>query len=57
MGSEEDGVSPAYLKKSDHKVRIPLIGTTESLNVSVAASILIYEAVKQRTMATLDAAK
>ncbi len=52
MGSEEDGVSPAYLKKSNHKVRIPLKGTTGSLNVSVAAGVLIYEAVKQRTLAT-----
>ncbi len=52
MGSEKDGVSPAYLKKSNHKVRIQLKGTTESLNVSVAAGVLIYEAVKQRTLAT-----
>jgi len=50
MGSEEDGVSPAYLKKCNHKVRIPMNGTTDSLNVSVAAGILIYEAIKQRTL-------
>jgi 23S rRNA (guanosine2251-2'-O)-methyltransferase len=52
MGSEEDGVSPAYLKKCNHKVRIPMNGTTDSLNVSVAAGILIYEAVKQRIVAS-----
>jgi 23S rRNA (guanosine2251-2'-O)-methyltransferase len=51
MGSEEDGVSPAYLKKTDHKVRIPIMGTTESLNVSVATGILVFEAVKQRILA------
>jgi 23S rRNA (guanosine2251-2'-O)-methyltransferase len=51
LGSEEDGVSPAYLQKSSFKVRIPLSGATGSLNVSVAAGILIYEAVKQRTLA------
>nr|NQU94515.1 RNA methyltransferase [Bacteroidota bacterium] len=48
MGSEEDGVSPAYLKKSDKLVKIPMKGKTESLNVSVAAAVLIYEAVRQR---------
>jgi len=52
MGSEEDGVSPAYLKKCNHKVMIPMQGSTESLNVSVAAGILIYEAVKQRIVAS-----
>jgi len=51
MGSEEDGVSPAYLKKTDLKVKIPINGSTESLNVSVAAGVLIYEVVKQRTLA------
>ena len=51
MGSEEDGVSPAYLKKTDHKVRIPIIGATESLNVSVATGVLVFEAVKQRILA------
>lgn len=48
MGSEEDGVSPEYLKLSDLKVRIPLQGSISSLNVSVAAGILLFEAVKQR---------
>ncbi len=49
MGSEEDGISPAYLKKADRKIKIPILGKTESLNVSVAAGILIYEIVKQRS--------
>ncbi|MFP4469392.1 MAG: 23S rRNA (guanosine(2251)-2'-O)-methyltransferase RlmB [Bacteroidales bacterium] len=48
MGSEEDGVSPAYLKKCDHELRIPITGQTESLNVSVAAAIVVYEALRQR---------
>jgi len=48
MGSEEDGISPAYLKKSDHQVRIPMVGKTTSLNVSVASAIMIFEAVRQR---------
>jgi 23S rRNA (guanosine2251-2'-O)-methyltransferase len=37
-----------YLKICDKMVKIPVLGEIESLNVSVAASILIYEAVKQR---------
>jgi len=48
MGSEEDGVSPEYLKLADAKVKIPLYGSISSLNVSVAAGILLFEAVKQR---------
>jgi len=49
LGSEEDGVSPAYLKKVDNQVKIPIMGVTGSLNVSVAAAIMIYEVVRQRT--------
>ncbi len=48
MGSEEDGISPEYIRMSDYKVSIPIIGEIESLNVSVACGVLIYEAVKQR---------
>lgn len=48
MGSEEDGVSPEYLKRSDHLVKIPMYGKIESLNVSVAAGVLIYEVVRGR---------
>jgi len=48
MGSEEDGISPEYLKLSDVKTRIPISGTVKSLNVSVAAAILTYEAIRQR---------
>ncbi|MBX7093585.1 MAG: 23S rRNA (guanosine(2251)-2'-O)-methyltransferase RlmB [Flavobacteriales bacterium] len=48
MGSEEDGISGEYLKLSDEKVKIPMIGNIESLNVSVAAGMIMYEAVRQR---------
>jgi len=50
MGSEEDGISPEYLKKSDSKAKIPLLGEISSLNVSVATGIILYEAVKQRLL-------
>lgn len=48
MGSEEDGVSQEYLKRSDAMVKLPVLGEIESLNVSVAAGIVLYEVVKQR---------
>jgi 23S rRNA (guanosine2251-2'-O)-methyltransferase len=48
MGSEEDGVSPAYLKMSDEMARIPMNGEINSLNVSVATGIMLFEAVRQR---------
>jgi len=50
MGSEDEGISPAYLKKCDHQVSIPMKGQTASLNVSVASAIMIYEAVRQRDL-------
>ena len=48
MGSEEDGISPELLKASDHLAKIPMKGQIDSLNVSVAAGIVIYEAVRQK---------
>lgn len=48
MGSEEDGISPELLKAADHLVKIPLRGKVGSLNVSVAAGIAIYEAIRQK---------
>jgi 23S rRNA (guanosine2251-2'-O)-methyltransferase len=49
MGSEDEGVSSELLAKSGSIVRIPMTGKIASLNVSAAASILLYEAVRQRT--------
>lgn len=48
MGAEGKGVSPLTKKLCDFMVRIPMKGHISSLNVSVAASLLIYEAAKQR---------
>ena len=50
LGSEEDGISPEYLKLSDTIVKIPLHGEIESLNVSVASGIVLFEALKQRAL-------
>jgi 23S rRNA (guanosine2251-2'-O)-methyltransferase len=49
MGSEERGVSGEYLKRTDIEVQIPILGKIESLNVSVAAAVLLYEVVRQRS--------
>jgi 23S rRNA (guanosine2251-2'-O)-methyltransferase len=48
IGSEEDGVSPEFLKEADVLVAIPQKGKISSLNASVAAGIAIFEAVRQR---------
>jgi 23S rRNA (guanosine2251-2'-O)-methyltransferase len=48
MGSEEDGISDDLLKESDELVKIPIKGKIESLNVSVATGIAIYEVVRQK---------
>ena len=48
MGSEDRGVSPEILRICDEWIGIPQFGTIGSLNVSVAAGILIYEVIRQR---------
>jgi 23S rRNA (guanosine2251-2'-O)-methyltransferase len=48
MGSEENGISPELLKISNQRAKIPIQGNVESLNVSTAAGIIIYEALRQR---------
>lgn len=50
LGSEETGISPEYLKMCDQKLKIPLFGGIQSLNVSVAAGVIIYEAIRQRSL-------
>jgi 23S rRNA (guanosine2251-2'-O)-methyltransferase len=48
LGGEDRGVRPATRKRCDDVVRLPLQGRTESLNVSVAAGVCLFEAVRQR---------
>src|SRR5690606_15223112 len=43
MGSEEDGISPGLIEASDFGARIPLKGEVGSLNVSVAAGVILFE--------------
>lgn len=48
MGSEEDGISGEYLKLCDERVKIPITGEVGSLNVSVAAGVILFESVRHR---------
>jgi len=48
MGSEDKGIFPANLELCDTRVKLPMAGSIESLNVSVAAGVFIYEVVRQR---------
>lgn len=48
MGSEEAGVAGEHLRICDEMVSIPMLGSISSLNVSVAAGVMVYEVVRQR---------
>jgi 23S rRNA (guanosine2251-2'-O)-methyltransferase len=52
LGAEGKGLRPLVRRACDHQVSIPLAGRIESLNVSVAAALLAYEARRQRTLQT-----
>ena len=48
MGTESTGLSDVWRKAADAHIRIPMLGRIDSLNVSVSAAILLFEAVRQR---------
>jgi TrmH family RNA methyltransferase len=48
MGTEADGLTEFWLKESDFHIKIPMLGKIDSLNVSNATAILVYEAMRQR---------
>lgn len=48
IGSEAEGLTEIWRKNADHIIRIPMKGIADSLNVSVSAAILIFEALRQR---------
>ena len=52
LGSEADGLSAAWQGPPVEPVAIPMAGIADSLNVSTAAAVLLYEAVRQRTVTT-----
>lgn len=51
MGAEDEGIRNELIRISDHLAKIPMYGEIESLNVSVSAGVIIYEAVRQRAAA------
>jgi tRNA (guanosine-2'-O-)-methyltransferase len=48
FGSESEGVSAEALALADHRIRIPMLGMVQSLNLSVSVGIILFEAVRQR---------
>lgn len=52
LGAETDGLSPAWSGSGIESVRLPMLGIADSLNVSVTAAILLYEARRQRGLPT-----
>ncbi len=48
IGNEANGVSKEVLEMSDKKIKIPMIGKTESLNAAVATGVILYEYVRQK---------
>jgi len=51
VGAEQTGLPGEWLARADAKVRIPMFGVADSLNVSTSAAIIVYEAVRQRMQA------
>jgi TrmH family RNA methyltransferase len=54
LGAEQYGLTAKWMEGADLRVRIPMLGRADSLNVSAAATILVYEAVRQRLAAGID---
>ena len=54
VGNEANGISENVLKMSDFTVKIPILGAAESLNVGIAAAVIMYEAVRQRNKKNID---
>ncbi|MEM9227619.1 MAG: TrmH family RNA methyltransferase, partial [Verrucomicrobiota bacterium] len=48
LGSEAEGLSDAWLERAEARIQIPLQGSGDSLNVSVSAAVVLFEAVRQR---------
>ena len=48
VGTEDEGLSDFWMSQADLKVKIPMMGRVNSLNVSIATALIVYEAVRQR---------
>jgi 23S rRNA (guanosine2251-2'-O)-methyltransferase len=56
LGGEEAGIRPGVLGECDDHIRIPMQGRIQSLNVSAAAAVTLFEAVRQRRRGVVPAA-
>jgi len=54
VGAESGGLSEPWLRAADLKVRIPMVGRLNSLNVATSAALLVYEAIRQRDQVRID---
>lgn len=48
MGTEADGLTDSWINFCDHRIIIPMLGSIDSLNVSVSTAVLLFEAMRQR---------
>ena len=48
MGTEATGLSRLWLDGAEHRIKIPMLGRIDSLNVSISAAVLVFEAMRQR---------
>ncbi len=54
VGTEKHGLTQAVLQAADQRIRIPMVGLADSLNVSTSAAVVLYEAVRQRSVGRTD---
>ncbi len=54
VGTEKLGLTQAVLQAADQRIRIPMVGLADSLNVSTSAAVVLYEAVRQRSVGRTD---
>ena len=50
VGTEDEGLTDFWMQNADIKVKIPMLGKVNSLNVSIATALITYEAVRQRNL-------
>jgi TrmH family RNA methyltransferase len=53
VGTEDEGLTDFWMANADIKVKIPMMGKVNSLNVSVSTALIVYEAIRQRTKNSL----
>jgi TrmH family RNA methyltransferase len=50
VGTEDEGLTDFWMSRADLKIKIPMMGKVNSLNVSVSTALILYEAVRQRSL-------